>query len=88
MEEDISYCLNWIRHNENELLSKYEGKYIVINNKKVHNDFNIKQDAISYGIKKFGVGNFVVYLMVKDPVVNRIVSENEKLLGDLKKYLE
>lgn len=87
MEENISHCMNWIRQNEAELIRLYEGKFILIKDKKVRSVSDSKQEIMKRGVARFGRGNFVTYFVKRDDMLNRILEDNDNLLGDLKNLL-
>jgi hypothetical protein len=88
MEENISYCMSWIRDHEDNLISKYNGKYILVKDKKVRSVCESKQEIVRRGIKRFGRGNFIAYHAVNNNVLEQLAKENEVLLGDLKDFLK
>lgn len=50
----------WYLKNQTELVSKYNGKYLVITNSSVGGSFDNEDDAINFAVKNFGLGNFIV----------------------------
>jgi len=87
MEKNILNCMFWIRNNEKYLIEMYEGKYILIKNKKVVDVSDSKDEITLKAIKKFGIGKFLVYFVKNDLMINDIVEDNNSLVGDLKKYI-
>ena len=46
--------------NQNELVSKYDGKYLVIKDNQVQSTYDIIEDALRFGKQTFGMGNFII----------------------------
>lgn len=53
-EEDLEY----FKEHQEELVSKYDGKELVIHCREVVASFDNVGDAFDYGCKTFGAGNF------------------------------
>jgi len=48
--------------NQEELVKQYNGKHLVISNKNVCYSSASQSDAMNEGIKRYGLGNFIVQL--------------------------
>lgn len=48
--------------NQNELVEKYSGKYLVIKDSQVVGVFDNERDAYFDSEKKYGLGNFIIQL--------------------------
>jgi len=46
--------------NQNELVSKYNGKYLVIKDNEVKGAYDIISEALNFGKQVFGLGNFII----------------------------
>ncbi|MEO9802811.1 MAG: hypothetical protein ABJF04_06170 [Reichenbachiella sp.] len=47
-------------HNEEMLLEKYEGQFIVIHDEQVADSFGSERDAYVYSVKHFQIGTFLI----------------------------
>ncbi|MEP1033033.1 hypothetical protein [Ekhidna sp.] len=47
-------------HNEQALLEKYKGQFIVIHNEQVADSFGSERDAYIYSVKHFQIGTFLI----------------------------
>ncbi len=50
----------WYLKNQNDLVSKYNGKFLVIADLSVGGAFDDEDEAIAYAFKTYGLGNFIV----------------------------
>jgi len=48
--------------NQDELLGNYNGKHLVISNRKIIYSSANREDALQEGIKRVGLGNFILQL--------------------------
>ena len=46
--------------NQDELVSKYDGKYLVIKDNQVQGTYDAMADAFKFGKEVFGMGNFII----------------------------
>ena len=60
--DKIDENFNWYLANQDDLVKKYNGTYIVIHEKEVADWFYSENEAFAYGMEKFGAGNFVAQL--------------------------
>lgn len=60
--------------NVSDLIRKYENKYIIIVGNDVTGNFNSLSEAISFGKKQYGIGNFFVKLCVLNDSNNQYYS--------------
>lgn len=47
-------------HNEQDLIEKYKGQFIVIHNEKVAGSFGSERDAYIYSVSHFPMGTFLI----------------------------
>ncbi|MEQ6165989.1 MULTISPECIES: hypothetical protein [unclassified Ekhidna] len=47
-------------HNEQELVEKYKGQFIVIHDQKVVDSFGSERDAYIFSVKQFPMGTFLI----------------------------
>ncbi|WP_421764724.1 hypothetical protein [Ekhidna sp.] len=47
-------------HNEQELIERYKGQYIVIHDEQVADSFGSERDAYIYSVKHFPIGTFLI----------------------------
>jgi len=52
----------WYLANQDELVEKYNGKYLLIKDKKVAGFFDSSLDALTEGEEKFKMGTFIIQL--------------------------
>jgi hypothetical protein len=52
----------WYLEHQNELVEKYNGKYLVISNNAVLYSSENKDDAYENGVEKLGAGKFILQL--------------------------
>jgi hypothetical protein len=50
----------YVKHHD-ELVAKYDGRWIVLNNCKVQGDFDTMDEAQKYGREHFGSNKFIIY---------------------------
>jgi hypothetical protein len=50
----------YVAHHD-ELVAKYNGRWIVLNNCKVRGDFDTMDEAEEYGHEHFGSNKFIIY---------------------------
>jgi hypothetical protein len=55
-EKELQYYLD----NKEELLSKYEGKVLIIKDESIEGVFDSVPEAYNFGIEKYGLGNFAI----------------------------
>ncbi len=60
MDDKLSKDFHYYLANQDELLKKYEGRYLVIVNCEVMDDFIDMDTAIKESSKKYGWGNFLL----------------------------
>ena len=46
--------------NQNDLVVRYDGKYLVIKDKIIQGAYDFIEDAFKFGKKTFGMGNFII----------------------------
>lgn len=56
LKKDFQYYLD----NQNELVKKYSGRYLVIKDCKVVGDYSAEGDAYFDSVEKYGLGNFLI----------------------------
>ncbi len=56
LDKEFQYYLD----NQNELVKKYEGKYLIIKNNAVVDVFDTKDEAYFEGEKKYELGTFLI----------------------------
>ena len=79
LEKEFKY----FQENLSELLKKYEGKFLVIKETSVEGVFDTYEDAITFGVTKYKLGEFLVQQCVKEEVttahfINSFVMVSEK----------
>lgn len=47
---------------QDELVQKYEGRYLVIKDEQVVGDYNNEREAYFDAVEKYGLGNFIIQL--------------------------
>jgi hypothetical protein len=52
--------LEYFKSNQEELVRKYKGKFLVINNEEVHGVYDAEIEAYTNARKEFGLGNFLI----------------------------
>ena len=52
----------WYLANQEQLIQKYNGKYIVIKDNSVVDDYTDENEAYLISEKKYGLGNFIIQL--------------------------
>jgi hypothetical protein len=50
----------WYIENQNDLVTKYNGKFIVIKDKSVVGAYDSERDALFESEKKYGLGSFII----------------------------
>jgi hypothetical protein len=60
MNENLKKELEFFKENQTELLQKYEGKFLVIKDKKVFNNYDSEITAYQDAIKHFELGTFII----------------------------
>lgn len=50
----------WYLKNQSELVTKYNGKFLVIANLSVGGSFDDEDEAIGFAYEKYGLGNFII----------------------------
>ena len=56
LEQEFDYYIE----NQRDLVDKYNGKYLVIKDKKIQGAYEMIFDALNFGKEKFGMGNFII----------------------------
>lgn len=56
LEQEFAYYLN----HQDELVKKYNGKYLIIKDQKVEAAYDKKEDAYFEGQKKYDLGTFLI----------------------------
>ncbi|MCM1532280.1 MAG: DUF5678 domain-containing protein [Bacteroides sp.] len=59
---DLDKLFEWYLANQDELVSKYNGKYLVIKDNSVVETFDSEDEAFFRAAEKYGLGNFIVQL--------------------------
>ena len=79
--ENLRKEYDWYIQNQDELLKKYEGFYLVINYKDVADFFQTFGEAYDYGVEKFGLGNFLIQHCVRgSEAYSRIISPRVQIV--------
>ncbi len=52
--------------NEQELLEKYQGKFVVIHDEKLVDSFDTERDAYIYCVQHFQIGTFLIREVIPD----------------------
>ena len=52
--------LEYFKSHQNELVKKYKGKFLVIEDQSVQGVYDTEMEAYAYAKKKFGLGNFLI----------------------------
>lgn len=58
LKKDFQYYLD----HQNELVAKYNGRYLVIKDCKVVGDYDNESSAYFDSVEKYGLGNFLIQL--------------------------
>lgn len=64
---DLSSLFQYYLDNQDELVKRYNGKYLIIFNNEVVSAFNSEDEAYMYAKDKYGLGNFLLQLCTKGP---------------------
>lgn len=60
--DNVKELFKWYIQNQDNLVEKYNGKYVVIVNNSVVDSFIDENDAYFAAQKKYGLGNFLIQL--------------------------
>ena len=60
LEKEFQYFLD----NQEELVKKYNGKYIVIIGEKIVGDYSTELEAYNESVKKYDLGTFLIQLCI------------------------
>lgn len=60
MGELLNLQHNFFLHNEEILVEKYKGQFIVIHDEQVADSFGSERDAYIYSVKHFQIGTFLI----------------------------
>ena len=64
LKYNMSRDFEYYKSHQDELVAKYNGRYIVIANEQILGTFNLQDDAINAALKKgYKLGNFLVQLV-------------------------
>lgn len=63
--EDLKKNFQYYLDHQDELVKKYEGRYLVIKDCQVVGDFGVETDAYFNSVEKYGLGNFMLQLCTK-----------------------
>nr|DAE42717.1 MAG TPA: hypothetical protein [Caudoviricetes sp.] len=64
---DLGSLFQYYLDNQDELVKKYDGKYLIICDNNVVNAFSSENEAYMYAKEKYGLGNFLLQLCTKGP---------------------
>ena len=56
----IEKQLEYVKHNKEALNSKFDGQYVVISEQMEEKPFNTLDEAYTFGVKSYGLGNFLL----------------------------
>jgi hypothetical protein len=56
LEKEFNYYLE----NQDELVKKYNGRFLIIKDEKIQGDFDTQLDAYHYGKEHFELGTFLI----------------------------
>jgi len=60
--DNLKKEFNFYIANQDDLVKKYAGKWLVISNEQVRGDFNSNREAYSFGILNYIQGDFIIQL--------------------------
>lgn len=60
MDDSLKNEFEFYKENQKQLVEKYEGRFLVIKDKKVINDFDTEIEAYTFGEKEYGLGSFLI----------------------------
>ncbi len=61
--------LQWFQTNRPQLAAKYAGRWVVVHDKVVREDFEREEEAVSFAVEQFGIDVASVFLAAaRDPV--------------------
>ena len=63
---DLDREFEFYNENKDELLSKYEGRVVVVKGEKVLGDYNSEKEAIDATLKEHPLGTFLVRLVTRE----------------------
>jgi hypothetical protein len=60
IEKKVRANFHWYLDHQDELVKKYDGKHLVIVDKKIVGDYDTRIDAYYAGAENYGLGNFSI----------------------------
>jgi hypothetical protein len=60
MKNDLQQELEYFINHQDELVKKYEGKFLVIKNQKVEGEYDTQIEAYNEAQKRFELGTFII----------------------------
>lgn len=71
----IEKQLDYVKNNKEVLNSKYDGLYVVFSEEMEEKSFISLDEAYSFGVKKYGLGNFLLQQFSNQPNQVHIINQ-------------
>ncbi len=78
---DFEKELKFYLENKEELIKKYEGKVLVIKNAEIVGVYDAVSDAYNFGVENYGLGNFSLQEVKKDPTNTVLYHSTAKVVA-------